>query len=89
MGSDSRNPEGWDEIQGFTSSGEYRRFLIWIQSALNEGALVEIPVGARYGPSEMLDERWFEAPSGQRWRLVAPEPPFLGVFLMVQDDAEL
>ena len=88
MGSDSRNPERWDEIRGFTSPGEYQGFLIWIQLALDEGALVEIPVRARYGPSEMLDERWFEAPSGKRWRLVAPETPFMGVFLMVQDDTE-
>lgn len=88
MGSENRNPEGWDQITGFTSPGEYRRFLLWIQSALDEKSLVEIPVQARYGPSEMFDERWFEAPSGQRWRLVAPEPPFLGVFLMVEEDTQ-
>lgn len=69
---------------GFASPGEFQRFLRWIQSALNEGALIEIPVQQRYGPSEMFAERWFEAPSGQRWRLVAPEPPFQGVFLRVE-----
>ncbi|MGN6611683.1 MAG: hypothetical protein ACTHLJ_07885 [Angustibacter sp.] len=86
MASDARNAEGWDEIEGFTSPGEFQRFLLWVQSALDEGALAEIPVQARYGPSAMFEERWFEAPSGQRWRLVAPEPPFLGVFLMVEAD---
>ncbi len=86
MASDTRNPEGWDEIEGFISPGEFQRFRLWVQSALDEGSLAEIPVQARYGPSEMFDECWFEAPSGQRWRLVAPEPPFLGVFLMVDGD---
>lgn len=73
----------WTKLRGLD-----RRFLLWIQSALDEKSLVEIPVQARYGPSEMFDERWFEAPSGQRWRLVAPEPPFLGVFLMVEEDTQ-
>lgn len=88
MASDNRNPESWDRIEGFTSPGEFQRFLLWIQSALDEGALVEIAVQERYGPSEMFDERWFEARSGQRWRLVAPEPPFLGVFLPVEGEAQ-
>ncbi|GAA5147162.1 hypothetical protein GCM10025768_06740 [Microbacterium pseudoresistens] len=84
MASNYQNPEGWDEIQSFASPSEYQRFLLWIQSAIDEEALTEIPVQRRYGPSEMFDERWFAAPSGQRWRLVAPEPPFLGVFLMLE-----
>lgn len=87
MASEVRNREGWDEIQSFTSPGEFRRFQLWIEEALAEGALVEIPVLSRYGRSDMFDERWFRAPSGQRWRLVAPNPPFLGVFLMVPGDA--
>ena len=77
------NPGGWDEIHGFDSPGEYNRFLVWVSEALDEGALVEVPVLDRYSGSEMFDERWFRAASGQLWRLVAPEPPFRGIFLMI------
>lgn len=81
------NTEGWEEIHGFDSPGEYRRFLTWISEALAEGVLTEVPVLDRYSGFEMLDERWFTAPSGQVWRLVGPEPPFRGVFLMVDSGA--
>lgn len=77
------NLEGWDEIHGFASPAEYRRFLDWIDEALAEGVLIEVSVLDRYSGSMMFDERWFAAPSGQAWRLVGPEPPFRGVFLIV------
>lgn len=78
---DSAEAESWDEIHGFVSPGEYRRFLAWVNEALESKALVELPVEDRYGQSQVFEERWFEAPSGARWRLVAPDPPFQGVFL--------
>lgn len=74
--------QGWDEIHGFASAGEYRRFLGWLDDALAEGALVEVPVRSRYA-GEMLDERWFREATGRCWRFVAPDPPFTGVFLTV------
>jgi hypothetical protein len=81
--SNACNPEGWEEIHGFESPGEYASFLRWIAEAIADGSLTEVAVLDRYGDSEMFDERWFAAPSGQLWRLVAPEPPFRGVFLMI------
>lgn len=78
-----RNSEGWDEIHGFDSPGEYRRFLTWIADGLTDGSLEEVAVERRYSGSELFEERWFRAQSGQLWRLVAPEPPFRGVFVMV------
>jgi hypothetical protein len=79
--------EGWEEIHGFATPGEFRRFLIWIADAIGDGSLVEVAVVDRYSGSEMFEERWFAANSGQVWRLVAPEPPFLGVFLMVDGES--
>ena len=79
-GSDVPRAEEWDEIHGFLSPREFERFRTWIAEALTQGALTEIPVGEPYSGSPMLDERWYRAPSGTVWRVVAPEPPFTGVF---------
>lgn len=76
--------EDWDEIHGFASPGEYRRFEAWVGEALEEGALTEIEVAVPYSGSSMFYERWFRSASGQVWRLVTPDPPFRGVFEQVR-----
>jgi hypothetical protein len=48
------------------------------------GTLAEVPVEDRYSGSFMFNEHWFRAPSGAIWRLVAPDPPFRGVFERVR-----
>lgn len=73
----------WDEIHGFDSPGEYERFRGWIDGAIEDGALSEVAVESNYGGSSLFDERWFRSASGGTWRLVAPEPPFLGTFEMI------
>jgi hypothetical protein len=73
-------PEDWDEIHGFTSPGEFQRFQRWIAEATAEGVLTEVPVESGYSGSSLFDEHWYRAPSGAVWRVVAPEPPFHGVF---------
>lgn len=77
--------EGWDEIHGFTSPGEFVRFQQWIADAVAEGALTEVPVDSVYSGSSLFDERWYRAASGTVWRVVAPEPPFRGVFERVAE----
>lgn len=72
--------DGWDEIHGFVSLGEFQRFANWVAEALEEGALEEVDVESPYSGSLMFAERWFQSPSGETWRLVAPDPPFRGVF---------
>jgi hypothetical protein len=54
-----------------------------VSSALKDGELEEIPVESRYGNMENFKEKWFRDFSGVVWRLVSPEPPFMGVFLIV------
>jgi hypothetical protein len=70
----------WDEIHGFASPGEFNRFRQWVEEALEEGALAEVPVGSPYSGSPMFDEHWYRSSSGDVWRVVAPDPPFRGVF---------
>ncbi len=77
-------PEDWDEIHGFSSPGEFARFRAWIAEALSRGALTEIPVGEPYSGSPLFDEQWYSEPSGTVWRVVAPDPPFRGVFERVK-----
>ena len=77
-------PESWDEIHGFASPEEFERFKRWIASALGEAALVEIQIETPYSGSLMFDEHWYQATAGSIWRLVAPDPPFRGVFERVR-----
>lgn len=75
---------GWEEIHGFASPGEFERFEIWIAEGVADGVLTPIEVGSPYSGSAMSDERWFRSALGESWRLVAPDPPFLGVFEKVR-----
>lgn len=68
----------WGEIQGFKSPGEFKDFIKWIDSLVSEGVVNEVNVENYYGGSPW--ERWFQCKCGRRWRLVEPDPPFLGVF---------
>lgn len=73
----------WDEIHGFESPREFRRFQRCIDRAIEEGALRSVALEERYGDAA-FDEWWYAEPSGSIWRLVAPEAPFRGVFLRVR-----
>lgn len=76
--------EDWDEIDGFWSPGEYRRFLRWVAEAIDEGALFEMPVQVPTpGIGESTGERWFRARSGRIWSIIPPDPPFTGMFFSV------
>jgi len=72
--------DAWDEIHGFASPGEFQRFRAWISEAVRENVLVEVPVESPYSGSSLFDENWYRAAGGVVWRVVAPEPPFRGVF---------
>jgi hypothetical protein len=75
--------KGWEEIHGFETPGEYQRFIQWSNDQIKEGAIEATPVKQPYGGSgfPQFKECWFQCRScGAAWRLVAPEPPFRGVF---------
>lgn len=66
---------GWEEIIAFASSGEYRRFVKWIEEQAERGECNEI-----LGSSEVLaqrsDRRFQSKESGQIWKLSCPDPGY-------------
>jgi hypothetical protein len=71
----------WEEIDGFQSPGEFRRFEAWLSEQIQAGTAEQVEVKSRYANAATLAEKWFRhKPSGQTWRLVDPDPPFLGTF---------
>jgi hypothetical protein len=72
---------GWEEIHGFSTPEEYRRFVEYIQRQVALGQAEEVPVDPSYGPGELFGGRWFrDLESGEVWRLIPPDPPFYGVW---------
>lgn len=67
----------WEKISSFQSIGEFNRFQEWIYTQLKNEIVTEVPVAAYYA-SENFHERWFRKASGEIWRLVEPDFPFLG-----------
>jgi hypothetical protein len=71
------------EIHGFESPEHFSEFQRSIDEAVARGDLTKVPVQSLYA-SEMFDENWYRAPTGETWRLVSPDFPFKGVFEKVQ-----
>lgn len=71
----------WEEIHGFSSPGEYDRFVKYIHAQVASGHAEEIEANADYGRGEIYGGRWFkDSETGQIWRLVPPDPPFRGLW---------
>jgi hypothetical protein len=71
----------WEEIHGFTSPGEYDRFVRYIEDQVSMGVAREREVDPRYGKDMIFGGRWFEYIGTQEvWRLVAPDFPFRGLW---------
>ena len=70
----------WEVINGFESPGEYKRFRLWLSNQIESSMVEIIPVSK---PSADLifglEESWYRCKNtGEIWRLVAPQAPFLG-----------
>lgn len=73
------------EIRGFVSPGEFERFKRYLERQVAAGAALEVDCDPAYGHGEIYGGRWFrDLESGEVWRLVAPDPPFTGVWERVQ-----
>ena len=71
----------WEEIHGFASSGEYKRFVQYMESQASSGVVKEQPVDPLYGKGMIYGGRWFkDIETGAIWRLVPPDPPFRGLW---------
>jgi hypothetical protein len=71
----------WEEIRGFSSPGEYRRFCTYIEGQIAAGVARERMVDPRYEKGMVDDGRWFEdLETSEIWRLVPPDFPFKGLW---------
>ena len=72
---------GWQAVDGFGSFADYERVRGSINEQVETGQADERRVGKPYSGLETLDERWYRCKAnGQIWRLIAPDPPFQGIF---------
>jgi hypothetical protein len=75
----------WEEIHGFTSLGEYQRFVEYMETQVKMGHAREIEPDPDYGYGEIYGGRWFQdIESGEVWRLVPPDIPFKGLWERVR-----
>jgi hypothetical protein len=71
----------WEEIHGFQSPAEFKKFVRYIESQVNSGEVVEIYPDPNYGKGEIFGGRWFKnLETGEVWRLVPPDIPFKGLW---------
>ncbi len=71
----------WEEIHGFASPGEYARFEQYLEGQVTGGVARELPADPAYGKGMLYGGRWFQdVETGAIWRLIAPDPPFLGLW---------
>ena len=76
---------GWSEIDAFRSLKDYEEHLNHINEQVSSGSAksVELDPKQRWGTA--FDERWFTCGDGSTiWRLVAPDPPFRGIFKVLR-----
>jgi len=70
----------WEVIDHFNSDADYAKFLRRIEEQVRSGVAKEVRVAKPYSGIDW-DERWFQCLARKdTWRLVAPDPPFQGVF---------
>ena len=78
----------WEEIHGFTSPGEYTRFVQYLEGQVATGVAREQPVDPLYEKGMIYGERWFQdIETGAVWRVVPPDPPLRGLWEPVVQDA--
>ena len=70
----------WTVIEGFRSDEDYEQFRARIIDQVKSGLVTEERVGKPYSGIDW-DEHWYRcAATKKTWRLVAPDPPFNGLF---------
>ena len=80
MTASSENDCGWKVIEGFDGEDDYDRLKAEIRKQVDAGRATEEPVRKPYSGVDW-DEHWYRCRSTRStWRLVAPDPPFRGLF---------
>ena len=71
----------WERIGEFSSLRDYNSFQKWLDEQIASGLAAQVPVQSPYSGSSLWEEHWYQCLSDhQIWRLVAPDPPFKGIF---------
>jgi hypothetical protein len=72
---------GWDAVDGFASLAEFQQIHRAITEQIAAGSVKETEVRKPYSGLQTLDEHWYQCKAtGNTWRLIAPDPPFPGIF---------
>ena len=70
-----------EEIHGFNSPGEFKRFQNFISKQVANGLLEEVIVDPEYNDGFIRGGKWFrDKDTNQVWRLIEPDYPFTGLF---------
>ena len=76
---------GWETVDGFASESEYRQLLTQLNEQVQAGAAKQIAIPSGQGWGTAWKENWYLCPeSNDIWRLVAPDPPFRGIFKLIE-----
>ena len=72
---------GWEMIDGFKSLEDYERLRDSVTEQVRLGQADERRVSKPYSGLKTIDEHWYKCRvTGEIWRLIAPDPPFPGIF---------
>ena len=72
---------GWEPVDGFKSLAEYERLRDSVNEQVRLGQADERRVAKPYSGLKTIDERWYRCKAnGEIWRMIAPDPPFPGIF---------
>jgi hypothetical protein len=78
---DAMSVSVFEEIHGFVSPGEYKRFLDYLKEQCDAKVIKEIFPEEERAKKRMHPCRWFkELDTGYTWRLLEPDPPFYGLW---------
>lgn len=71
----------WEEIHGFYSWYEYKKFIQYLESQKDRGLVVEVDSNRNHSFRGFCGGRWFMCCySHETWRLIEPDPPFAGLW---------
>ena len=71
---------GWKTVEGFSSDQDYADLSSLIREQVRLGMAREERVKNAYSGVDW-DERWYRCFATKKtWRLIAPDPPFRGLF---------
>jgi hypothetical protein len=77
----------WEEIHGFASPAEYKKFCAYIEGQITSGVVRERVPNPSYEKGKIFGGRWFEdTETKEVWRLVTPDFPFRGLWERVDNN---